>query len=43
MVTCEFPNQATSMMSSGQTVVIRHGQPIGVDVPVTATDRKAAR
>lgn len=40
----EFRDQATSMMSSGETLVIeRHGQPIGFYVPVTAKDRKAGR
>ena len=40
----EFRDQATSMMSSGETLVIeRHGQPIGFFVPVTAKDRKAGR
>jgi antitoxin (DNA-binding transcriptional repressor) of toxin-antitoxin stability system len=40
----EFRDQATSMMGSGETLVIeRHGQPIGFFVPVTAKDRKACR
>jgi antitoxin (DNA-binding transcriptional repressor) of toxin-antitoxin stability system len=40
----EFKNQATSMMSSGETLVIeRHGKPIGFFVPVAATDRRAGR
>ncbi len=40
----EFRNQASSMMSSGETLVIeRHGRPIGFYVPVTAKDRKAGR
>lgn len=40
----EFRDQATSMMGSGETLVIeRHGQPIGFFVPVTAKDRKAGR
>jgi antitoxin (DNA-binding transcriptional repressor) of toxin-antitoxin stability system len=40
----EFKNQATSMMSAGETLVIeRHGKPIGFFVPVTATDRRAGR
>ena len=38
----EFRDQATSMMGSGETLVIeRHGQPIGFYVPVTAKDRKS--
>ena len=40
----EFRDQATSMMASGQTLVIeRHGEPIGFFVPVVAKDRKAGR
>jgi antitoxin (DNA-binding transcriptional repressor) of toxin-antitoxin stability system len=40
----EFKNQATSMMSSGETLVIeRHGTPIGFFVPVVATDRRSGR
>ena len=40
----EFKNQATSMMSAGETLVIeRHGTPIGFFVPLTARDRKAGR
>jgi hypothetical protein len=40
----EFRDQATSMMGSGETLVIeRHGQPIGFFVPVTAKDRRAGR
>jgi antitoxin (DNA-binding transcriptional repressor) of toxin-antitoxin stability system len=40
----EFRDQATSMMGSGETLVIeRHGEPIGFFVPVTAKDRKAGR
>ena len=40
----EFRDQATSMMGSGETLVIeRHGQPIGFFVPVTAKDRKRGR
>jgi antitoxin (DNA-binding transcriptional repressor) of toxin-antitoxin stability system len=40
----EFKNQATSMMSSGETLVIeRHGTPIGFFVPVVATDRRRGR
>jgi antitoxin (DNA-binding transcriptional repressor) of toxin-antitoxin stability system len=38
----EFKNQATSMMSSGETLVIeRHGRPIGFFVPLRAKDRQA--
>jgi len=38
----EFKNQATSMMASGETLVIeRHGTPIGFFVPVVAKDREA--
>lgn len=40
----EFRDQATSMMGSGETLVIeRHSEPIGFFVPVTAKDRKAGR
>jgi len=40
----EFRDQATSMMASGETLVIeRHGEPIGFFVPVVAKDRKAGR
>jgi antitoxin (DNA-binding transcriptional repressor) of toxin-antitoxin stability system len=40
----EFRDQATSMMGSGETLVIeRHGEPIGFYVPITAKDRKAGR
>jgi hypothetical protein len=40
----EFRDQATSMMGSGETLVIeRHGEPIGFYVPVTAKDRRAGR
>lgn len=40
----EFRDQATSMMGSGETLVIeRHGEPIGFFVPVSAKDRKAGR
>jgi hypothetical protein len=40
----EFRDQATSMMGSGETLVIeRHGEPIGFFVPVTAKDRRAGR
>lgn len=40
----EFRDKATSMMSSGETLVIeRHGKPIGFFVPITATDRREGR
>lgn len=40
----EFKDQATSMMSSGETLVIeRHGKPIGFFVPVVAKDRRHGR
>ena len=40
----EFRDQASSMMGSGETLVIeRHGEPIGFFVPVTAKDRRAGR
>jgi hypothetical protein len=40
----EFRDQATSMMSAGETLVIeRHGEPIGFYVPIAAKDRKAGR
>lgn len=40
----EFKDQATSMMSAGETLVIeRHGKPIGFFVPVDAKDRKRGR
>jgi len=40
----EFRDQATSMMGSGETLVIeRHGEPIGFFVPVVAKDRRAGR
>ena len=40
----EFRDQATSMMSTGETLVIeRHGEPIGFFVPISAKDRRAGR
>lgn len=40
----EFKDQATSMMSAGETLVIeRHGTPIGFFVPVEAKDREQGR
>ena len=38
----EFRDQATQLMSSGETLVIeRHGEPIGFFVPIAAIDRRA--
>jgi hypothetical protein len=40
----EFKNQATAMMSSGETLVIeRHGRPVGFFVPLVAKDRQGGR
>jgi antitoxin (DNA-binding transcriptional repressor) of toxin-antitoxin stability system len=40
----EFKDQATSMMSAGETLVIeRHGKPIGFFVPIDAKDRTRGR
>lgn len=40
----EFRDRATSMMGSGETLVIeRHGTPIGFFVPISAKDRRAGR
>lgn len=40
----EFRDQATTIMASGETLVIeRHGEPIGFFVPITAKDRRAGR
>lgn len=40
----EFRDQATSLMGSGETLVIeKHGRPIGFFVPITAVDRQAGR
>lgn len=40
----EFRDRATSMMGSGETLVIeRHGKPIGFFVPISAKDRRAGR
>lgn len=40
----EFRDQATSLMATGETLVIeRHGEPIGFFVPVTAKDRQGGR
>ena len=38
----EFRDQATQMMSVGETLIIeRHGEPIGFFVPIAAKDRRA--
>jgi antitoxin (DNA-binding transcriptional repressor) of toxin-antitoxin stability system len=38
----EFRDQATTILASGETLVIeRHGEPIGFFVPIVATDRRA--
>lgn len=40
----EFKTHATTMMGSGETLVIeRHGRPIGFFVPVAAKDRREGR
>jgi antitoxin (DNA-binding transcriptional repressor) of toxin-antitoxin stability system len=40
----EFKNQATALLSAGETLVIeRHGTPIGFFVPIEAKDRAAGR
>ena len=40
----EFRDQATSLMASGETLVIeRRGEPIGFFVPIAAKDRAAGR
>jgi antitoxin (DNA-binding transcriptional repressor) of toxin-antitoxin stability system len=40
----EFRDQATSILSAGETLVIeRHGEPIGFFVPLTAKDRRKGR
>lgn len=40
----EFRDQATKMMSAGETLVIeRHGEPIGFFVPISAKDRRGGR
>ena len=40
----EFKNHATTLMGSGETLVIeRHGRPIGFFVPVAAKDRREGR
>lgn len=40
----EFRDQATSLLASGETLVIeRRGEPIGFFVPIVAKDRAAGR
>ncbi len=40
----EFKDRATSMMSSGESLVIeRRGKPVGFFIPVVAKDRQAGR
>ena len=40
----EFRDQATSILSAGETVVIeRHGEPIGFYVPITEKNRRHGR
>lgn len=40
----EFRDQATTLIASGETLVIeRHGEPIGFFVPISAKDRRAGR
>lgn len=40
----EFKDQATTMLASGETLVIeRHGTPIGFYIPIEAKDRAAGR
>jgi len=40
----EFKSQATTMLGSGETLVIeRHGTPIGFFVPIEAKDRQEGR
>jgi antitoxin (DNA-binding transcriptional repressor) of toxin-antitoxin stability system len=40
----EFKDKATSLLSSGETLVIeRHGKPIGFYIPIEAKDRAAGR
>ncbi len=40
----EFRDQATTLIASGETIVIeRHGEPVGFFVPITAKDRPAGR
>jgi antitoxin (DNA-binding transcriptional repressor) of toxin-antitoxin stability system len=40
----EFRDHATSLIASGETIVIeRHGEPVGFFVPITAKDRRQGR
>ena len=40
----EFKDQATTMLASGETLVIeRHGTPIGFYIPIEAKDRASGR
>jgi antitoxin (DNA-binding transcriptional repressor) of toxin-antitoxin stability system len=40
----EFKDKATSLLGSGETLVIeRHGKPIGFYIPIEAKDRAAGR
>ena len=40
----EFRDQATSLLASGETLVVeRHGEPIGFYVPIDAVDRRRGR
>lgn len=40
----EFRDQASALMSNGETLVIeRHGEPIGFFVPIVANDRRIGR
>lgn len=40
----EFRDQATTLLASGETLVIeRHGEAIGFFVPITPKDRRAGR
>lgn len=40
----EFKDKATSLLSSGETLVVeRHGQAVGFYIPVGAKDRAAGR
>ena len=40
----EFRDQATSLIASGETIVVeRHGEPVGFFVPIVAKDRRTGR
>ena len=40
----EFRDQASSILAAGETLVIeRHGEPIGLFVPITAKDHRVGR